>query len=55
MFANCSSLVKLSLPNVEKIGNNAFSQCCSLMEVDFPKATRIGIQNSTTITNKGVF
>ena len=36
VFYNCSSLEKISLPGLDRIGNNAFSGCTSLKEVRIP-------------------
>lgn len=39
-FANCTKLERISLANVEEIGDNAFYRCISLKELVIPKSTK---------------
>jgi len=40
-FSGCTQLVYINLPNVEKVGNNAFWECSSLREICLPLCTEI--------------
>lgn len=41
-FANCSSLVKSYMPNVQKVGGHAFNGSILSQSLEIPKATEIG-------------
>ena len=53
-FTNCSSLVKVNLPNVITVSGYGFQACTSLRNVTLPKTTGIngyGFYNCTSLEN----
>lgn len=42
LFASCTSLQKVTLPNVTTLGHHSFDGCTSLVELNVPKAVEFG-------------